>query len=96
MRREDVLRILGAHRAEIETFGVRSLAIFGSVARDEAGPESDVDVLVEFGRPPSFDQYMGLKIFLEDLLGAAVDLATVKSLKPRVRPRIEREAIRVA
>lgn len=96
MRREDVLRILAEHRVEFEQFGVRSLSIFGSVARGVAGPGSDVDVLVEFQQPPSFNQYMGLKIYLEDVLGAPVDLATVKALKPRLRPRVESEAIRVA
>lgn len=95
-RRDEVLRILAAHRGDFEQFGVRSIAIFGSVARDEAGPESDVDVLVEFERSPSFDQYMRLKLYLEDLLGTSVDLASLKTLKPRVRPRIESEAIRVA
>jgi len=96
VRREDVLRILADSRVETEKFGVRSLWIFGSVARDEAGPGSDVDVLVEFERSPSFNQYMGLKVFLEDLLAVPVDLATVKALKSCLRPRVESEAIRVA
>ena len=96
MRREEALRILAAHRAEIEAFGVRSIAIFGSVARDEAGSDSDVDVLVEFERSPSFSQYMGLRVFLEDLLGTRVDLSSAKTLKPQIRSRVEAEAIRVA
>lgn len=96
MSRDEALRILGEHRAQIEAFGVRSIAIFGSVARDEAGPGSDVDILAEFECPPSFSQYMGLKLYLEDLLGAPVDLASAETLKARVRPCVEREAIRVA
>ncbi|MGH2458602.1 MAG: nucleotidyltransferase family protein [Chloroflexota bacterium] len=96
MRRSEAMRILTAHREEIERFGVRALSIFGSVARDEAGPESDVDVLVEFERPPSFGQYMALRIFLEDLLATSVDLASIKTLKPRIRSRVEAEAVRVA
>ena len=51
MRREDVLRSLAEHRANIEKFGIQSLSIFGSVARDEAKPESDVDVLVDVNPP---------------------------------------------
>jgi predicted nucleotidyltransferase len=51
---------------------MKSLALFGSVARDDATDTSDVDVLVDFGAPPTFDQYMGLKIFLEDLLQCSV------------------------
>ena len=97
MTRQQVLRLLQQARAELlEDFGATSLAVFGSVARDQATPTSDVDVLVEFPGPPTFDQYMGLKLRLEDLLGVRVDLATVTSLRPRVRPSAEAEAIRVA
>lgn len=96
MRRDEALRILAAHRRDIERFGAQSLAVFGSVARDEAGPESDIDILAEFAHPPSFAQYMGLKLYLEDLLGVPVDLASLKTLRPCVRPRVESEAIRVA
>lgn len=96
MRRDDVLDILRAHKAGLEQFGVASVALFGSVARDEAGPESDVDILVEFAGATTFDRYMGLKIYLEDLLGVPIDLATPRALKPRIRPAVEREAIYVA
>jgi hypothetical protein len=77
-------------------FGVRDLAIFGSVARGEASEASDVDVLVDFVGPATFDGYMGLKLFLEDTLGARVDLVTRAALKPRLRAGIEAEARRVA
>jgi predicted nucleotidyltransferase len=97
MRRDEVLRILRAHRAELErAHGVRFLAIFGSVARDQASTESDIDVLVEFSARPGFDGYMALKGRLEVLLGPRVDLVMLGALKPSVRPEIEREAIRVA
>lgn len=70
MRRNDILFTLQAHSAEIaKRFGVSSLYLFGSVARDEASPESDVDLLVAFERAPGFDGYMELRFFLEDLLG---------------------------
>src|SRR5215213_11639095 len=95
MRREDVLRLLSAHRAEIARFGVRSLAFFGSVARDEARADSDVDFLVDFTTPPNFADFMNLKFFLEDLLGRPVDLITRKTLKPRLRSEVEKEAIHV-
>jgi predicted nucleotidyltransferase len=75
---------------------VRSLRLFGSVGRDEAGGESDVDLLVSFEAPPSFRSFMGLRLFLEDLLGATVDLITETGLKPRVRPFVERDAVRIA
>lgn len=96
MQRDDILQILHDHKSEFAQFGVASLAIFGSVARDEAGPQSDVDILVEFSGAATFDHYMGLKIYLEDLLGMRIDLATRQALKPRIRPAIEREAIHVA
>jgi predicted nucleotidyltransferase len=96
MRRDDVLHTLRDHKDGLAQFGVASLAVFGSVARDDASPESDIDILVEFAGVATFDRYMGLKIFLEDLLGAPIDLATPRALKPRIRPVIEREAIYVA
>ncbi len=67
-------------------FGVRELAIFGSVARNEARTDSDVDVLVEFAERPTFDNYMGLKLHLEELFSAGVDLAIRSDLRPSLRP----------
>jgi uncharacterized protein len=96
MGREDVLTLLKAHRDEIERFGVESLRLFGSVAREEASADSDVDILVRFRESPTFSGYMKLRIFLEDLLGARVDLITESGLREAVRPFVEKDAIRVA
>lgn len=97
MRRAEILDTLRAQGEKLRTrFGVRGLRLFGSVARDEATPGSDIDVLVNFGGPPTFDQYMDLKFFLEELLQAKVDLVTESGLRERVRPHVEEEAIRVA
>jgi uncharacterized protein len=97
MRRDDVLQALAARLPVMESrFGVRSVGLFGSHARDEAGPESGVDLLVDFSRPPSFSDYMGLIEYLERELGTDVDVATPKKLKRRVRPHVEKELIRVA
>lgn len=96
MGRDDVLQRLAAHRAEIERFGVASLRLFGSVARGEAAVGSDVDLLVSFRQTPTFSGYMKLRIFLEDLLGAQVDLITESGLREGVRPFVEKDAIRVA
>lgn len=93
--RQTVLDRLAANAPELHALGARSLALFGSFARDEAGPDSDVDLLVDLDRH-TFDRYMDLKLRLEDLLGRGVDLVLVGSLKPRVRDRILREAIRAA
>ena len=74
-----------------QRFSVRTLAIFGSIARDEAADNSDVDVLVVFDRKASFDLFMDLKFYLEELLGLRVDLVTDKALRPQVRRIIEGE-----
>jgi predicted nucleotidyltransferase len=97
MRRAQVIALATARRDEIvQRFGVRSLALFGSVARDEGRPDSDVDFLVEFEGPTTFDRHMGLLVYLEDLLGRRVDVITVAGLKPRLRPLIEQDLVRVA
>ncbi len=96
MHRTQVLELLRQHQAEIgRRFAVRSLALFGSHARDEARPDSDVDLLVEFVGEPTWSGYMGLIEYLEALFGVPVDLATAGSLKPRLRPYVERELIHV-
>jgi predicted nucleotidyltransferase len=97
MQREHVLRVLEANISEMKLrFEVQSLRIFGSVARDDANAKSDVDVLVDFGGPPTFDRYMDLKFYLEDLLETRVDLVTESGLRDRVRPHVEKEAVSVA
>ena len=96
MRRDEIIELLKAHQAQVKRFGVKSLRLFGSVARDEATVDSDIDFLVEFGEAPSFSGYMKLRIFLEDLLGGKVDLITEAGLRRRVRPYVEKDAIRVA
>jgi predicted nucleotidyltransferase len=96
MRRDEVLAILRAHREDLRRLGVKSLSLFGSTARDEARPDSDIDLLVEFAGPATFDAFMDLKFYLEDLLGRRIDLVTSRALKPRIRPSVEREAILVA
>ena len=73
MRRADVIALIAVHRDEIiDRFAVRSLSLFGSVARDEARADSDVDLLVEFEGPTTFDGHMGLLVYLEDLFGGHV------------------------
>ncbi|GAB4195902.1 MAG: nucleotidyltransferase family protein [Coleofasciculaceae cyanobacterium] len=96
MQRDEVLAILKQHWAALKNFGVHSLSIFGSVARDDARSDSDVDILIEFESPITFDLYMDVKFYLEDLLGTRVDLVSWRSLKPQIRDVIEKEAIRVA
>jgi uncharacterized protein len=97
MTRERTTTALRAGFSEIrQRFGVRHISLFGSVARDDDRSDSDVDVLVEFEASPSFRQYMGLKMFLEDLLQRSVDVATLEGLKPRLKQRIASEVVNVA
>ncbi len=97
MNRSDVLQTLAAHHAELrERFGVESLALFGSVARDESTPESDVDLLVEFNRPVTLFGLVAVKQRLETLLGVAkVELVMRDAIFPELRESILREAIHV-
>lgn len=96
MRRDEALKLLESRKADLRRFGVKSLRLFGSVARDEAAEGSDVDLLVGFEKAPSFSNFMKLRIFLEDLLRVEVDLVTENGLRDRVRPYVERDAVRVA
>jgi hypothetical protein len=97
MRRTDILRILSERRDDLHgQFGVSSLSLFGSVARDEATETSDVDVLVEFDRPTGYFGLVALQEHLEKLLQCKVDVGTRDSLKPRLRHRVLEECIHVS
>ena len=96
MLRDDLLDILQKHQKDLQEFGVQSLALFGSVVRDEARADSDVDILVEFARPVGLLAFLRLKRYLEEILGKPVDLVTSKALRPQWRERIIREAIHAA
>lgn len=97
MDRASILATLRTHRALLaQRFGARQIGLFGSAARDELRADSDVDVLVEFDEPPTFDRYFALKDWLEQALGRPVDLVTPGGLRPRARQHVERDLIRVA
>ena len=97
MKQAVVLQILKQKNTELtKQFGVKSLLLFGSVARNEATTASDVDLLVEFNRPVGYFGLFALQDYLEKLLGCPVDLGTPDSLKPYIRERVMGELIRVA
>ena len=95
--RDEVVERLRAHSDVLERFGVSSLALFGSVVRDEAKPTSDIDLMVSFfpGQPGGLFRYVELKQALEGLLGRPVDLITSGNIKPRLRNRILAECLTV-
>ncbi|MEO7908187.1 MAG: nucleotidyltransferase family protein [Roseiflexaceae bacterium] len=94
MQRDQALETIRNHRNELLDFGVSSLAVFGSVARDTARPASDVDVLVEFNTPVGLFTFVRLQQHLEALLGCRVDLVTPDAIRPTMRASILAEATR--
>ena len=90
--REKILKKLDDNRDVLHAYGVRKLGLFGSYARENAGKESDLDFVVELQKK-SFDSYMGLKGFLEDLFRLPVDLVLSDAIKPRIRKRILKETV---
>jgi uncharacterized protein len=96
MTRQAILDRLNAEAPGLrKKYGVKSLAVFGSMARGDDREGSDVDVLVTFEGKATFDNFMGLKLDLEDLFGRPVDLLTPKCLGPEMQGEIEKEAILV-
>jgi uncharacterized protein len=97
VKRTDALQKIRAEKEYLRLrYGVEYLALFGSVARDEAGPDSDVDVLIEFGRPITLFDLVAVQQYLENCLGARrVDLVPRDSIYPALRDDILREAVNV-
>lgn len=95
MDKEEVIQILRANRPALAQFHVRSLSVFGSVVRGEAGPDSDVDILVEFepGARVGLFHFARLQRFLRETLGREVDLATPKALHNALKKDILEEAV---
>ena len=91
----EILRTLHMHREELHRMGVRRLGLFGSYLRGTAKPDSDMDFLVVLERP-SFDDYMDVKFFLEDLFQRQVDLVLEDNLKAGLRPYIMNEVMYVS
>ncbi len=96
MKRTEALNIIARHQDDLAQFKVKSLAIFGSVARNEARPDSDIDLLVEFSTPVGIFEFIDLKEYLESILKVRVDLATEPALKKQMKTQILKEAVRAA
>jgi predicted nucleotidyltransferase len=95
-QREDVLAALRAALPELRRrWPIRSLAVFGSVAREEAGPASDLDVLVEFEAPISLSDFLALEDRLRAATGRRVELVSRSALKPFIGRHVLREAVPV-
>jgi predicted nucleotidyltransferase len=96
MNRQAILDRLRAEAPSLrERYGVKTLAVFGSMARGDDREGSDVDILVTFDGRATFDRFMGLKLDLEDLVGRRVDLATPGTLRPEIRGAVEKDLLHV-
>ena len=92
--REDIVALIQANHHVLKRYEVKSLALFGSAARNRIRKHSDIDILVQFNAP-TWANYIGLKFYLQDLLGREVDLVTPKALKSATRPSIEKDLMYV-
>ena len=95
MKRDDTISLLRKHQTELATHGVRALYLFGSTRRDEAGPDSDVDLFIDYAEGFSLLDLVALKEEVDRLLGARADITTRGGLHPLLREDILREAERV-
>jgi len=87
--KEEIIKKLEENRERIKKYGVRRIGLFGSYARGEERQKGDIDILVEFEKgKKTFDNYMGLVLFLEDLLGLKVDLVIRENIKTLLKPHI--------
>ncbi len=95
MNRDAILAILRAHETELRRRGVSHAALFGSAARGEARPDSDIDILVDIDPAAQLGvfEYVGIRQFLADLFDRPVDVANRARLKPLLRPAAERDAV---
>jgi predicted nucleotidyltransferase len=96
MDRSSTLQLLAKSKPVLaKQFGVTRLALFGSMARDAANDDSDIDILVAYDGPATSKRYFGVQFYLEDLFGRDVDLVTEKAIRKELREYIEMEAVNV-
>ena len=96
MIKQKVSRLVKENQKKLKDFKVQKMFLFGSVARGEETTSSDIDILIKFESTPTYDMYMDLKFFLEDLLDQKVDLVTEEALRPEIKKYVEKDLIRVA
>jgi predicted nucleotidyltransferase len=95
MNQQDVIQRLTRDQEKLERYSIKSLSLFGSVARGEEKETSDIDILVSFGKPIGLFAFIELKDHLEEILGTHVDLVTEQALHPRLHNEIVEGSIHV-
>ena len=96
LNRDDVLDLLRQHKPILkERFGVSEISLYGSFARDEGTEESDIDVVVKFGREPNWRRYFGAQVYLEDVFGRNVDMARRHELRKEILSNVDRDLVSV-
>lgn len=94
--KEDVIKRILEEQKRLASFGVKSIGLFGSFVRGEQSPLSDIDILVEFApEKHTFDNFMDVSFFLEEILGRKVEVVTPEGLSPHIGPHILKEVERV-
>jgi hypothetical protein len=90
--KQDILDVLEQNRTRLKALGAKKIGLFGSFVRGEQRPDSDIDLLVEFEPgQKTFDNFIELSFFLEEVLQHRTELVTVESLSPYLGPYILRE-----
>jgi uncharacterized protein len=95
MDRDRIIATLRAHEAELQRLGVRHAALFGSVARGDAGPDSDIDIAIELDEEalPDLYAYAGMKRYIAGLFPRPVDVVDRAALKPHIRPLADKDLL---
>lgn len=94
LTKEEILEKIEGNKERIKGYGIKKIGVFGSYVRGEQKGESDIDILVEFEKGKiTFDNFMGLKFFLEDSFNCKVDLVIRDDIKPRLKPYILEEIV---
>lgn len=91
LTQKNIMEILQKHRDEIKSYKTKKIGLFGSFLKGSGDEKSDIDFLVAFSEP-TFDNYMGLKFFLEELFGRKIDLVIAETLKPALQ-YVKKEAV---
>ncbi|MGA1840713.1 MAG: nucleotidyltransferase family protein [bacterium] len=95
-RKDEILQILNAERSYLnKAYEVKNIGLFGSYSRGEEGPDSDLDILVEFDRPIGFFKFIELEDYLTEKLGIKVEIVTKDAIKPLLKPYIMKDIIYV-